>query len=106
MSLPKRVLVLACAAFAYWCVFQPSTWLRDQVLEAFGNPPYQGVWVLIPHMFLYSTLAALVAALLWLALSAARLIPPLQTSCNLEVLLWGLVGGGVGLAVTLGFFEV
>src|SRR3569832_2405011 len=71
MSPTGRLIVLLCAALALASLYWPSEWLRDHVLAEFGNPKYQGIWILIPHLFLYSTLAALVSAVLWIALTAA-----------------------------------
>lgn len=104
MSLPVRLLILLCAAGALWCLYGPSDWLRGHVLEAFGNPKYEGVWILIPHMFLYSTVAALVSALLWIALTSAGALPAMPFRFNLDVLLWGGAGGVAALALTIGFF--
>lgn len=106
MSPFKRIIALACAALAYWSVFAPSAWLRVRVLEAFGNPPYEGVWVFLPHVFLYSTLSALVAALLWAALSATRVLPEPEFRMDGKVALWGIGGGLAALALTLGYFLI
>jgi membrane protease YdiL (CAAX protease family) len=105
MSLIARLFILLCAAFAFWCLYWPSDWLRGYVLDAFGNPKYEGVWILIPHVFLYSTLAALVAAVLWVLLAGARLLPPILLRFDADVALWGIAGGVATLALVLAYFE-
>jgi membrane protease YdiL (CAAX protease family) len=106
MSLIARFFVLLCAAFAYWCLYWPSDWWRGHVLEAFGNPKYAGVWILIPHIFLYSTLAALVAAVLWVLLARARFLPAMSLRFDFDVALWGIAGGAASLALVVAYFEV
>ena len=73
----RKLVLLLCAAAAYAVGFQPTWMLRDSVLAAFGSPAYQGVWILIPHLLLYSTLSALVCLGLWLALIGAKWLPPM-----------------------------
>jgi len=105
MSPIARFLVLLCAAFVLLSPYWPSPLLRDYVLEAFGNPKYEGVWVLIPHVFLYSTLSAVIAAVLWVALRSAGMLPAMSFRFDLDVALWGIAGGVATLAVTIAFFE-
>jgi membrane protease YdiL (CAAX protease family) len=105
MSPIARLIVLLCAGLALASLYWPSEWLRGHVLEAFGNPKYEGVWILIPHLFLYTTLAAVVSAVLWIALAAAGLLPAMPFRFDFDVALWGVAGGVGGLAVALGYFE-
>ena len=58
MSAFKQIVVVVCAILAFASLFEPSGMLRQAVLAHFNYPPYEGVWILIPHLFLYSTLAA------------------------------------------------
>src|SRR5262245_9169904 len=55
-SLAQRGILIAVAAAAYLVGFWPSWWVRDLVLSALNNPPYEGPWILIPHLVLYTTL--------------------------------------------------
>lgn len=104
MSPISRLIVLFCAALALASLYWPSEWLRNHVLEEFGNPKYEGVWILIPHVFLYTTLAAVVSAVLWVVLTAAGLLPAMPFRFNFDVTLWGVAAGVGGLAVALGYF--
>src|SRR5690349_6051929 len=106
MSPIGRLIVLLCAALVVWSAYWPSDLLREHVLEAFGNPKYEGEWILIPHMFLYSTLSAVVAAVLWIVLWSAGLLPAISFRFDLDVVLWGVAGGVATLAVTVAFFEI
>ena len=78
MPAHKQIVVLLCAILAFASLYVPSDMIRESVLEWFGNPPYEGVWILIPHLFLYSTVAAIVCAVTWCALSSAGWVAPLQ----------------------------
>src|SRR5262245_58048817 len=65
MTLKQRVALIGVAVAAYLVGFWPSWRVRDFVLSAFDNPPYEGVWILIPHVFLYATLQALFCLVAW-----------------------------------------
>ena len=100
----KKVVILMIAAGAYAVGFWPTWWVRDAVLEAFGNPAYRGVWILIPHVFLYTTLSALICLVLWLALIRVKWLEPIPSAISRSVVIWGLIGGIVGAVVALGIF--
>lgn len=78
-SRSARASLLAAAAVVYLVGFWPTWWLRDSVLRAAGFPAYAGLWKFLPHLLLYSTLAALAAAVAWIAFARAGVIdgPPL-----------------------------
>ena len=103
-SLARRIVLIGAAAAAYVVNFWPAPLLRDTVLNAFGNPPYKGVWLLIPHLFLYTTLQALVCLLLWTALVRAGWMPKLQLSLRWRTFAWGLGAGLFSIAVMVAFF--
>ena len=69
LTLIQKAVLLLVAAAVLFLNFQPSAMVRDAVLTQFGKPAYEGVWVLIPHMFLYSTLTAVGAMAAWLVFS-------------------------------------
>jgi len=50
--LGDRALLLAATIASFWVLFQPTKWLRDTVLHAFGDPPYRGAWITFDHLFL------------------------------------------------------
>jgi membrane protease YdiL (CAAX protease family) len=104
MSAFRQIVILLCALLGFATLFQPSDILREYVLTQAGNPPYIGVWILIPHLFLYSTLAALACGLLWLALAMLGLLPPIELGINAAVVGWGVLGAIVALAITFGYF--
>lgn len=104
MSTGRRATLAACAALAFATLFAPSDWLREYVLGQYGNPAYKGIWILIPHIFLYSTLTALVCALMWFVFWQAGWIEPLQLRWNGTVFTWGVTGGLAALGVTIAFF--
>ena len=65
MDVIRRLVILVVASAAFATLFEPSQTVRDELLAAFGKPAYEGIWILIPHIFLYSTLAALACAAAW-----------------------------------------
>ena len=100
----KKAAILMIAAGAYAVGFWPTWWVRDTVLEAFGNPAYAGVWILIPHVFLYTTLSALTCLVLWLALIRSKWLEPMPLAMSRFVVIWGLVGGIVSAVAAFGIF--
>ena len=74
----RLTLVLAAGA-VYLIGLWPSWWVRDTVLRAAGYPAYAGLWKFLPHLLLYSTLAAIAAAIGWIALARTAVLewPPL-----------------------------
>jgi membrane protease YdiL (CAAX protease family) len=103
-GIARRLTLLFLAVAAYAAGFWPSALLRDAVLRASGNPPYRGIWLLIPHLFLYTTLQALVCLVLWTLLARAGWMPRLRLSPRRRTLAWGLLTGVVSVAITVGFF--
>lgn len=104
MSLVQRSALVAAAIAAYLIGFWPTWRLRDAVLSAFSNPPYEGVWILIPHVFLYSTLQALFCLAAWTLLARLQWLPALKLSPRLSTLGWGLAAGLVSVVAVVAFF--
>ncbi|MGE0816069.1 MAG: lysostaphin resistance A-like protein [Vicinamibacterales bacterium] len=100
----RKAGLLLCAAIAYAVGFQPSAWLRDAVLASFGNPPYRGVWILIPHALLYSTLSALICLLLWRALIRMAWLEAMPLAVTRAAVVWGLAGGAATAGATFAVF--
>lgn len=100
----KKVAILMIAAGAYAVGFWPTWWVRDAVLKAFGNPAYEGAWILIPHVFLYTTLSALTCLVLWLALIRLKWLEPIPFAISRSVVIWGLIGGSVSAVAAFGIF--
>ncbi len=101
LKLTQRALLLVLAAGAFAVGLRPTWYVRDAALVAFGSPAYEGIWILIPHMLLYSTLSALVASALWLWLARARWVKPLSLDFNGGVAAWGILSGVVVIAITV-----
>lgn len=104
MTLMQRGGLVAVAAGAYFIGFGPTWALRDVVLQAFGNPAYEGVWILIPHLFLYSTLPALFCLAAWSVLARLKWMPAFRFSSRWATFGWGLGAGLASVAVLVGFF--
>jgi len=104
MNLVQRSTLIAAAAAAYIIGFWPTWAIRDAVLGAFDNPAYEGVWILIPHVFLYSTLPALFCLVAWIVLARAGWMPGLRFSAGWRTFGWGLGAGLVSIAVLVAFF--
>ena len=101
MNLMQRGILIAVAAAAYSVGFWPSWWVRDLVLRALNNPPYEGPWILIPHLFLYTTLQALSCLVAWSVLARLQWMPGLRLSPRLPTLGWGLSVGLLSIAGNL-----
>src|SRR5262249_43356371 len=104
MSLTRRGALIIVAAAAYAMGFWPSWWVRDVGLGAFHNPPYEGVWILIPHLFLYTTFQALFCLAAWTVLARLQWMPALKLSPRLSTFGWGLGVGAVSIAILVAFF--
>jgi membrane protease YdiL (CAAX protease family) len=104
MNRMQRGILVAVAAAAYLVGFWPSWWVRDLVLRALHNPPYEGPWILIPHLFLYTTLQALFCLAAWSVLARLQWMPALRLSPRLPTLGWGLSVGLLSIAVLVAFF--
>lgn len=103
-SLMQRAALVGVAGSAYLIGFWLTWWLRDLVLQSFGNPPYEGQWILIPHLFLYSTLPAIFCLVAWSILSRIGWMPAFRFSPRLATLAWGIAIGLVSIAVLVVFF--
>jgi membrane protease YdiL (CAAX protease family) len=104
MNLMQRGVLIAVAAAAYLVGFWPSWWVRDLVLREFNNPPYEGVWILIPHLFLYATLQALFCFAAWSVLARLQWMPALRMSPRLPTFAWGLIAALLSIAIVVDFF--
>lgn len=101
LTLTQRALLLVLAVGIFAIGLWPTWYVRDVVLEAFGAPAYEGVWKLIPHALLYSTLSALSALALWLWLARARWVRPLSLAYNRKVAALGILGGVVVIVISV-----
>jgi|CXWL01.1.fsa_nt_gi membrane protease YdiL (CAAX protease family) len=97
-------ILIAVVVAAYLVGFWPTWWVRDFVLAEFGNPPYEGLWILIPHVFLYTTLQALFCFVAWSALAGLQWMPAPRLSFRLPAVGWGLVAGLLSIAIVVAFF--
>jgi membrane protease YdiL (CAAX protease family) len=104
MNSMQRGILIAVAAAAYLVGFWPTWWVRDLVLRTFNNPPYEGVWILIPHLFLYSSLQALFCLAAWTVLARLQWMPALRLSPRLSTLGWGFGAGILSIAILVTFF--
>ena len=104
MTLIQRGTLVGVATAAYLVGFWPSWWVRDSILGAFNDPPYEGVWILIPHVFLYATLQALFCLVAWNAFVRLKWLPALRLSPRLATIGWGFCVGLLSIAIVVGFF--
>lgn len=104
MSPMQRGTLIGVATAAYFVGFWPTWWIRDFILSAFNNPPYEGPWILIPHLFLYATLQALFCFAAWSVLARLQWMPALRFSPRLSTIGWGLSAGLLSIALLVAFF--
>lgn len=105
LTLMHRALLIISAAAVYAVNFWPSTYVSNAGLIALGNPEYAGFeGIFLPHLLLYSTLTALIAALSWFAFVRARILPaPQLDPPSARLLGAGVVGGIVALIASVVF---
>ena len=97
-----KTLILFAVAFAYASNFWPGRLVLGAGLNALGNPKYAGfAGVFLPHLLLYSTLMAAVAAVLWWALVRAKLLAGPAFGNFRQAAALGVAAGLAALAVTL-----
>jgi membrane protease YdiL (CAAX protease family) len=93
-------------ALVYFSTFHPSDWVRSTAQAIAGPRPYEGVWILIPHLLFYCTFTALLAGACWITLARAGAMdhPPLRISTS--VLVWGLAGGVASTLASFAFLHL
>jgi membrane protease YdiL (CAAX protease family) len=105
LPLAQRALLIASVGAVYAVNFWPSTQVRNWGLSALGHPAFVGFGgVFLPHLLFYSTLTAVVAALIWWSLVSTRILPaPQFSSVTARQLGVGVLGGLVSLIASLLF---
>ena len=108
LTLMQRALLIISAAAVYAVNFWPSRQVTRAGLIALGNPKYVGfTGIFVPHLLLYSTLTAGVAAVVWLTFVRGRILPaPRLGPPSARQLGAGVVGGIVTLIATVVFIYV
>jgi membrane protease YdiL (CAAX protease family) len=98
----SRSALVAAAAAVYLIGLWPTWWLRDSVLRAAGHPAYAGLWKFLPHLLLYSTLAAIAAAVAWIVFARAGVLEPPQLGKGHGALVTSLIGALGAILLVLG----
>ena len=79
-------------------------------MQLFGNPPYQGSWILFEHVLLDTLLPAVACALIWHALANRAFVPAPRESLRFErpgrIVLWGVAVGVAVAAFNVAIFAV
>lgn len=102
LTLPGKGLILLAVALAYASNFWPGKLVLGAGLNALGNPAYSGfTGAFLPHLLLYSTVEAVISALLWALLVRAGLLPPPKLGNPRAGLLFGAIGGVLALVLML-----
>ncbi len=98
----RRALILLSVLAAYASTFAPERFVLERGLELLGNPPYEG-WrgLFLPHLLLYSTLPAVVCAILWYLSYRGRLLPGIPSAHTGKAFLWGAGAGAASLLAIL-----
>lgn len=97
-----KTILLVSALIAYGSGFWPNNLVLRYGGKALGYPKYEGfVGAFLPHLLLYSTLAALVSAILWWVLSRQRLMMPMPLGNFRASLPIGIAAGLLSLILLL-----
>ncbi|HJQ37128.1 MAG TPA: CPBP family intramembrane glutamic endopeptidase [Thermoanaerobaculia bacterium] len=100
----SRIALLAAAAAVYAIGLWPTWYVRDRVLSAAGHPAYAGIWKFLPHLLLYSTLAAVAAAIAWLAFARAGVLEPIALGRGEHPVRFAILGALGAIALALAAF--
>ena len=100
----SRIALLAAAAAVFVIGLWPTWYLRDSVLSAAGHPKYAGIWKFLPHLLLYSTLAAVAAAIAWYAFARAGVLEPIALGRGDRPIRFAILGALGGIAFVLAAF--
>jgi membrane protease YdiL (CAAX protease family) len=104
LTLAQRAVLLVAAVAVYLVNGKPSEMLREAVLTHYGNPAYDGVWIAIPHLFLYSTLTAAVAMAAWVVFSRMGWVAgPWFARLTVKSATWAVVVALALAAISLGY---
>lgn len=103
MGIENRWLLAIGAGIVYGSTFRPSEWVRDGALSLIGPRPYEGIWILIPHLLLYGTMTAALAAICWTILARSNAMPPPGLGSSKPVLAWAMIGGIASVIASLLF---
>ncbi len=102
LGLAGTLILLACVAVAYGSQFWPTPLVRTFMLHWLGDPPREGfAGMFLPHALLYTTLPALVCALLWLILVKLRFIPSFALGNLKRSMMLGVPGGLIAIIAVL-----
>lgn len=102
LTVTSKALILGAVLVAYGSNFWPERLVLQFGMDLLGHPQYVGfVGVFLPHLLLYSTVMAVVSALLWRAFVRWRLLPPPQLVNLGQSTILGLLGGFAALVLTL-----
>ena len=106
LTVRARAALLASSAIVYVVGLWPTWWLRDSVLRAAGFPAYSGLWKFLPHLLLYSTLAAIVAGVAWVAHSRAGHLERPALGKGERAVTSALLGALAAIVMTLAAFVI
>ena len=102
VDLRTKAILLACAVIAYVSGYWPNRLVLQQGMKALGNPAYEGfAGAFLPHLLLYSTLPALLCALMWVVLSRKRMMMSMPFGNIRDSLSIGVATGIATLVVLL-----
>ncbi|GAA0624109.1 hypothetical protein GCM10009422_20480 [Brevundimonas kwangchunensis] len=105
MQLNRKFLILAVVAFVYVCAFWLADVVRIAAQTAIGPKPYEGLWLFLPHLLLYTTFTAAVAGGCWFALVKTGDVPGDWFRPTRAAALWGVIGGVLSTAACMAFLH-
>lgn len=102
LSQPQKALLVASAIAVFGSLFWPTRPVLRWGLSALGNPSYEGFrGIFLPHLLLYSTVAAALSILLWQLFVWLGLLPPPRWTLNRRSAALGIATGIVSAILTL-----
>ena len=101
LSTSHKLAILAGVAAAYGSNFWPSPQVRIAGIRGLDLIRYERWGIFLPHLLFYSTLMAVVSAVLWLVMARRGILPKPQLGGFGKAMLPGLIGGLVGLAASI-----
>jgi membrane protease YdiL (CAAX protease family) len=96
-----KALVLAAIAITYASNYWPAPQVRDAVLLRYHLASYERWGVLVPHLFLYTTITAALSAIFWFGFARAGWLPHPPLDNFRRSIGPGLIGGVLALIVSV-----
>ena len=106
MQLNRKLWIAGGIALVYFSEFYFGNHIRIAAQTQIGPKAYEGLWIFLPHLLLYSTFTAAVAGLCWFGLTRAGAMTGEWFRPTRPAAAWGMIGGLISAAACVAFLHV